>query len=107
MTNQNYEHRYGMRVHIVGGLHKSFEVGTHLGPNGKKSARICVDGDKVQERCLRLSSIEPHRNAGDRKDDSPTVALSKQEHKELVDELSLLTTQVQKLTLKVQQLEYT
>jgi hypothetical protein len=48
----------GQRVRIVAGTYKDNGAGTYIEACGKISCRVKVDGDKVQERTLRLSSIE-------------------------------------------------
>jgi SMC interacting uncharacterized protein involved in chromosome segregation len=49
----------GQRVRIVGGVYSKYRTGTYIEKCGKVSCRVKVDGDKVQERTLRLTSIEP------------------------------------------------
>jgi hypothetical protein len=48
----------GQRVRIVAGTYKNNGAGTYIEACGKVSCRVKVDGDNVQERTLRLGSIE-------------------------------------------------
>jgi hypothetical protein len=49
----------GQRVRIVGGIYHKYCTATYIEKCGKVSCRVKVDGDTVQERTLRLISIEP------------------------------------------------
>jgi chemotaxis protein histidine kinase CheA len=53
-----FPYQKGDRVKIVKGVYRVFGKGTVVGPAGKQSARVRVDGDILSERTLRLNSLQ-------------------------------------------------
>ena len=82
----------GDRVIIVAGSYKG-KQGTYkrIAGDGTKSAAIAIDGDTVKERTLRLTSLKK----------APTEPT----REELLREIADLTTRLQELEVRVQQLE--
>jgi hypothetical protein len=52
--------RKGQPLRIVEGVYIRYHTGTFIEKCGKVSCRVKIDGDNVQERTLRLTSIEAY-----------------------------------------------
>jgi hypothetical protein len=79
------EHSYRNRVYIHGGKYKG-RYGTYMGECGKVMCSIKIDGDKVQQRNLWLTSITiiaEDKDDAEGKDDvssrSESIMITKQE----------------------------
>ncbi len=77
------------RVRIVKGSYEG-KNGIFLGAAGKVSARVKVDGDTVQERTIRLTSIA-----------KDTVEITREEYNEIRDEMAMLTARIERLEINL------
>lgn len=80
------------RVKIVKGTYQG-KRGVFLGPAGKMSARVKIDGDDtVQERTIRLTSIT-----------KDTVEITREEYNEMRDVIAMLTARIERLEMELAQ----
>ena len=77
------------RISIVKGTYEG-KNGVFLGAAGKVSARVKVDGDTVQERTIRLTSIAKE-----------TVEITREEYNEMRDEMAMLTARIERLEINL------
>ena len=83
------------RVKIVAGVYKSKHATIMKFTDSGKSVCVKVEGDSVQQRTIRLSSIAAIETTQEK------VTISKQEYEELLDQVATLSTMVKKLQITV------
>lgn len=98
----------GDRLYIVSGLYKKNRTGTYLRPYGTKMCAVKVDGDKVKERNLWLSSVHKvfvvATHSPERKRRN-TVSIPKADYKKLLDDIDSLTMTMNELQVRVKSYE--
>ena len=97
-------YKIGEEVNIVGGLYKKQGRGVYKGPYGKKN-KMCVvqiiDGEQRYTRNIYLSSIEPAK----KRNSNSKIEIERSELVAIKDELLALQQSVQRLTLRINELE--
>ena len=93
----------GEEVKIVGGLYKRQGKGIYKGPYGKNN-KMCVvqiiDGEQRYVRNIYLKSIEPIRSNKNSK-----IEIERSELVAIKDEVLALQQSVQRLTIRIKELE--
>lgn len=74
----------GEQVTIIRGSFKHHKYGTFLCYSGTVSADVKVDNDKVEERCLRLTSIAPVATKADKTREGK-MTVSSEEFRSVID----------------------
>ena len=110
----SHTYTVGQHILIVKGNYKSFQHGIYIGPAGRISARIKVDGDTCSERTLRLDSIRPKppdkgqmgsnnpsRHSADLKE---VVKLNKQQFKTLITDIDSGKVTIEQITTRLRRM---
>jgi PHD/YefM family antitoxin component YafN of YafNO toxin-antitoxin module len=100
------DYKQGDQLDLVGGIYKRYRHATFLHKAGTKMCYVKVHGDSASERSVRLTSVRKAVATTTKgattttKSDNDTIVMSKEEYKELLDEINALLTALANLEVK-------